>query len=497
MVTGFTDGYGRRLKHWLDAVGLTEDPFALYEAEREGARLTSFFVDRPYLYDVLGDSAIPQASFLMAGQGCGKTATRAMVAYECQYGKLKGRVLSVDYTDFGPLLSQVDHDLSRLHSRHHVRAVVRFALKAIAENIPPDNLEAISGVGRKLLMGFAQECPDVETQSKIAEVIGNERVELDWENLSSKEILQSLARLVTDMGPEAIYVLVDRVDETPETVNDAERAAALLKPLVADQPLLEMSNIAFKFFLPVEMGTILQEHVPIRKDRVFWHTIRWDRDALKELVQLRLCYYSHDRVTRFEDLCRSDARHAVVYKLVNACESSPRILLRLCRALIQHHIKHSSTTLLISRSDVTNTLHEFLHQLEIEREHISPRPDAGLPTHVEIAPPEKGLHLDRHGQIWIDGTEMEIPLSSLEMRLLETLYNRAPEIVSNEELIDAVWGIEPAAWDRDLQPYEAHDETNLRKLIARLRRRLATHLPGSGSRFVQNVRGRGYCLKAK
>ena len=133
MVPAMTSSYDRRLKHWLDEAGFQEDPFALYEAEREGARLTSLFIDRPYLYDVLGNPVIPQASFLMAGRGCGKTATRAMVAYECRHGKLKGRVLAVPYTDFAPLLDQVDRDLLQLGSRHHVQTVLRFGLKAVAE----------------------------------------------------------------------------------------------------------------------------------------------------------------------------------------------------------------------------------------------------------------------------------------------------------------------------------------------------------------------------
>jgi len=493
----YIDSYSRRLKHWLDAVGLMEDPFALYEAEREGAKLSSFFVDRPYLYEVLGDPAAPQAAFLMAGRGCGKTATRAMVAYECQHGKFKGRVLVVNYTNFDPLLAQVNHDLSQLRSYHHVRAVMRFALKAVAEDIPPDNLEGLSEANRKLLMGFAQEFADSVSLFQIAAVIGDTGAELDWESLSPQEILQTFARLVAKMGREAIYVLVDRVDEVPETATDPEMAVALLRPLVADQPLLEMPNVAFKFFLPITVGKALQGSVPIRVDRVLVRVVNWDPEALTELVRLRLRYFSQDYVTRFEDLCTPEARHAMMDRLVKACESSPRTLLRLCRALIQHHVEHAGTSLLISRSDVTRTLYEFSHKLEQEREQSSRPMDTGISAPTAIAPPEEGLYLDDHGHVWVDGVEMAKPPSRLEIRLLKVLYNRAPDIVSNEELIRAVWGAGPIPWEVEAQPLKAEDETNLRKLIARLRRRLDSQCPGSGSRFIQNVRGRGYCLKKK
>jgi hypothetical protein len=495
--SGYTDSYSRRLKRWLDAVGLTEDPFALYEAEREGTRLSSFFVDRPYLYEVLGDPAAPQAAFLMAGRGCGKTATRAMVAYECQHGKFKGHVLIVNYTDFGPLLTQVDHDPSQLRSHHHIRAVMRSALKAVAEDIPPDDLEALSGTDRKLLMGFAQEFADSVSRFQIAAMIGDTKAELDWESLSPQEILQSFAQLVANMGREAIYVLVDRVDEMPKTTTDPEKSVALLRPLVEDQPLLEMPNIAFKLFLPITVGAALQASVPIRMDRVLWRVVRWDPDVLKELVRLRLRYFSYDHVTRLEDLCEPEARYAVMDRLVGACESSPRTLLRLCGALIQHHVENTSTALLISRSDVTHTLYDFAHQLEQEREPSARPTEAGPSAPAPIAPPQEGLYLDEHAHVWVDGVKMAEPPSPLEIRLLEMLYNRAPEIVSNEELIRAVWEAGPTPWEMEKHPLKAQDETNLRKLIARLRKRFESQFPGSRSRFIQNVRGRGYWLKTK
>jgi len=489
------DSYSRRLKRWLDAVGLAEDPFALYEAEREGDRLSSFFVDRPYLYDVLGDPAAPQAAFLMAGRGCGKTATRAMVAYECQHGKFKGRVLVVNYVDFAPLLDQVDRDLYRLRSSHHVRAVMRAAVEAIAEDIPPDNLEALSQVDRELLMAFAREFGDPVSRFQIAAVIGSKSAALDWERLSSQEILRTCARLVAGMGREAIYVLVDRVDELPETAVAAEKSVALMRPLVADQPLLEMPHIAFKFFLPIAMGAALQKSVPIRRDRVSVQVVRWDRETLEELIRLRLRYFSQDRVTRLEDLCTPQARYAVMDKMINACESSPRTLLRLCRALVRRHVKDTATFLLISRLDVTATLYEFSHQLEQEREPDFHPPEASVSALTPLAPPEKGLYLDDRGHVWVDGVQMAHPPSPSEFRLLEVLYNRRPEIVDNEALIRTVWKADSTPWEPESQLPRDEDETNLRKLVARLRGRLDAQFPGSGSRFIQNVRGRGYWLK--
>ena len=80
--------FSQRYWRWLRRVGFEEDPFALFEAEQEGEDLPELFVDRPYLFNTLGDPSHPKMALLMAGRGKGKTATREMVAYECA---MKGR----------------------------------------------------------------------------------------------------------------------------------------------------------------------------------------------------------------------------------------------------------------------------------------------------------------------------------------------------------------------------------------------------------------------
>jgi hypothetical protein len=335
------------------------------------------------------------------------------------------------------------------------------------------------------------------TWSDIAFLAGDETLSWDWTSLSPREILHRFCRLIRAMGWESVYVLLDRVDELAATADKVEGAVELLQPLVADQPLLAMPHIAFKFFLPIEVGSALQERVYIRRDRVCWHTIGWTWEDLTKLIQLRLRCFSEDNVTRFEDLCAPDARYAVMDRLLDVCEWSPRNLLRLCRSVIQHHVEHAPTTLLLSRSDVTNAVLKFSHQLEMEEQGLSPAFDGRRRTPVDSPPPKEGIHLDGRGHVWIDGVEMIPPPSRLEMRLLEALYYKASEFVDNETLIQAVWGVEPKPWDVEDEPIQTEDETNLRKLVARLRRRLDKHTAGSGKRFIHNRRGLGYYLKRR
>jgi DNA-binding winged helix-turn-helix (wHTH) protein len=105
-------------------------------------------------------------------------------------------------------------------------------------------------------------------------------------------------------------------------------------------------------------------------------------------------------------------------------------------------------------------------------------------------PANQGLLLDDGGHVWVDGHPLNPPLSNLEFRLLEVLYRAAPEIVSQNDLIAAVWDTSWASEDA----LSSADETNLRKLVARLRRRLETRTTDSSRQFVRNAHGRGYWL---
>ncbi|MBN2005491.1 MAG: winged helix-turn-helix transcriptional regulator [Anaerolineae bacterium] len=487
-------GFSHRFWRWLERFGFKDDPFALYEAEREHNYLPFFFVDRPYLYDVLGTPTHPQTAFLMAGRGDGKTATRQMVAYECAYGKLRWKVLPVHYYDFSLLIEAVQGDLSKLTPRHHIRGIIRAVIKALADEVPALLFDRLEEMDRGLLMGYALAFGDPIAHLKLTKVIPDPPIQLDWEQLTPIETLTTLANLVVQLGDsagktyEAIYILVDCVDETSA---GAQSAAALLYPLVNEQTVLETPHLAFKFFLPVEVGEALQQKVSLRPDRLCVRAITWNRDALRDVVQQRLAYYSEDVVKRLEDICTSAAKMRIMDRLLDASEGSPRTLLRLCQSLIHHHVTRTDDTL-IDSVDVTDTLADFLQRREAEQQsHLVTVPVESQNTNVTFdTPPDTGLYLaSGSGHVWVDGQQLAPPLSPQEFKLLEILYRHAPHIVAQDEIIESVWP--SSTWVAG----ESYGEQNLRKLISRLRKRLAPNPSDEETRFVKNARGRGYWLK--
>ena len=165
------NSFRNRLGRWLEGFGFIDDPFALYEADQERSYLPFFFVDRPYLHTVLGNPAHPQTAILMAGRGDGKTATREMVAYECSHAQLRRRALAVRYYDFSLLLEQVDGDVTRISARHHVRAIARFTLKTIVEDVPATYFDLLEEMERALLMGYAAEFADPISRLKLGKIL--------------------------------------------------------------------------------------------------------------------------------------------------------------------------------------------------------------------------------------------------------------------------------------------------------------------------------------
>jgi hypothetical protein len=94
------------------------------------------------------------------------------------------------------------------------------------------------------------------------------------------------------------------------------------------------------------------------------------------------------------------------------------------------------------------------------------------------------LRLDEAARrVWVRGVEVEPPLSAQQFNLLATLYQKAGEVVSRDELINAVWG-EEGSWVT---------EQALDALVRRLRERINQLDPDY--EYIITVRGHGLRLE--
>ncbi len=350
-------GYRQHLAKWLEAYHFSTNPFASWEADKERAVLPWLLVDRSYVTTVLGDPTRPVNSFLLAARGAGKSAAREAVQHKCISGRV--HALPVRYTDFTALLRKAEGDPTKINPRDHVEAILRAGLRALADDVAPPSLDQLSEGDRALLQSMAEAFADPIAQQKLALSAPAAVSQIRWERFEPSEALDAFASLVTRLGwskrrrYESLYVLVDRVDET---LAGAAGALPLLRPLIFEGGLLDIPHIAFKFFLPVEIGEQLLADAAVRRDRCIVESITWDCSLLMQMIQVRLLHYSDGNIQDLEQVCSTAAR-ALVPRLWRECNSSPRDLLQLCGRILRFHAERTDEAFL-EPIDITSSLHE-------------------------------------------------------------------------------------------------------------------------------------------
>ncbi len=109
--------------------------------------------------------------------------------------------------------------------------------------------------------------------------------------------------------------------------------------------------------------------------------------------------------------------------------------------------------------------------------------DATLP--LEVSGPYKGLRIAQAARrVWVGGQELSPPLSPAQYRLLELLFEHSGDVVSRDEIVEAVWSDEEAM---------GVTEQAIDALVYRLRDRLADADPNHD--YIVTVRGHGFRLE--
>ena len=109
--------------------------------------------------------------------------------------------------------------------------------------------------------------------------------------------------------------------------------------------------------------------------------------------------------------------------------------------------------------------------------------DATIP--LELHGPHRGLCVDRPAKrVYIGGQEVMPPLSPAQYRLLEVLIDNEGEVVSRDEIVEAVWS-EDEAFGVTEQAIDA--------LVHRLRDRMGSMDPDH--EYIVTVRGHGLRLE--
>jgi len=365
-----------------------QNPFASVNARDERAVLEGYFVPPPYFETLWGSPAEPKSAVVLAPTGGGKTALAVMI---------DERAISIDTSseDRLPVLPILYDDFSRLglneqkqSLEEHFIALNYLLTINVLTNVaqtelpnmrisPEERLllrhcfakyvggkahtevfqdlekirtpwERIQGTAQKVVKAL----PVISLLAKALE-LGVERLQLGIELTKAvaqfKEDTRSLeATPETDFYRliefatkyyESVYILVDRVDETPWTQRNAEATYNLIHPLAGNLNLLDRPErlYAFKFFLWDGIEPFYRKYA--RDDRIFARHLEWKPDQLIQMIDNRVRAFSKGKIQSVDELFESNLEFTSIMRvpemLAIFAGTSPRTIVTLCKYMVE------------------------------------------------------------------------------------------------------------------------------------------------------------------
>lgn len=346
-------------------LGFTDNPFAYTNADEEDL-ITEYFVPPPYFEAIQGDYKSPNSSVVLAPRGSGKTAQRKMIE---EWSKDKPILtVTIDRFEFGN--NQKLEDVSLVY---HLKNIITNSLLNLIfwaatypdtlNNLSKDDKKNLSILShnylgdlngaqvKEILMGIKsvpQKIKDFwnENIGILDSIInfllkGYDLPELDLPSLKQEEKklnesykyqLELIYQLATKFGFEAIYILIDKVDETEKTGNDIDATYRLIEPLIKDLETHSLKGYAFKYFLWDKIYPLYLKGG--RPDRINQHNLIWSRKALIEMLSKRLSVFSQGKIMSFNNLFENEFELDVDDIIITMSGYSPRNVIRFCNEII-------------------------------------------------------------------------------------------------------------------------------------------------------------------
>lgn len=470
-----------KLSEWLTRVGFQRgNPFALKEADHEGDFLQQYFFEHP-AYNQLLDVAQSASGILAAPRGAGKSSIRRMFAANYANPIFEQRILLIPFTDWMPLATTIDQP-DFINAFPHIEEIARLIVPALAQSTElswikspasPDlrwQLNQLCIASSDYLM--PSEYERLEDAGWI--IPSTHNVHQVPRRLPSVMQLDSIARLLLEMGFRACYILIDRIDELAATTADWERCAQMIAPLICNVRLNEISGLSFKYFLPYELVTVLLQSYGLRTDRILFANLYWEEAQLLKLLEMRLSSFSDGFIPRLAALA-PPTLHKIDEQIVRSANGSPRNLLNLGDWLFQacaasatdNELQILPVHLRWAQAQLQRWLQSGSTSFAGSRDLDSHTSTSGtiVPVDLNLSSTTADLSsipllrlLD--GVIWrgdtiLDGWEN---LPPMQLRLLQYLYDKRGKVCNKEAIIAHVWAgkAQPAGDD------------SLRKLAERL-----------------------------
>jgi hypothetical protein len=377
-------------------LGLKANPFQYTNADEED-NLKDYFVPPPYFQSVWGDTQKPTSCLIFAPRGGGKSAQRKMI----EERSIESNILALQYSRFE---FEKGQNISGVDLEYHLRNIIRICLIGLLmqifekglkynyfSNTERENINNLCG----FYLGDMNQDQVINAIKAITSPFGKAKKFFEsklwiinnilgilfaqagllytpYDQIAqgariarpSKNHLETILTIITKLGFDSIYILIDKVDETQLTGNDAEASYGLIDPILRDLDLLQMRNVAFKLFLWNEIFPFYKQWA--RPDRISQFDLKWSKEELKKILRLRLQAFSSNGAPSFYDLfddsMNGDVKKAIEDLLITFSHGSPRDMIRICSQMVAEQLRTNPYSKRVGFSAVTQGFNIFCEE---------------------------------------------------------------------------------------------------------------------------------------
>lgn len=175
-------------------------------------------------------------------------------------------------------------------------------------------------------------------------VFGNQ-VSLENRSIETPAIddLPLMLQIVKKCGFDAVYILVDEIDEYDLTNGKPDFAAEIVVPILSSINLLEKDSLGLKFFLSAPVYQKLEKtsknlNMEIRYDRTLQpdpYVLDWNDHNISVMLKKRLMSYSDKKINSLNGFCTPDVGD-IDQQIVKFAHSNPRHMIQLSDRIVRY-----------------------------------------------------------------------------------------------------------------------------------------------------------------
>lgn len=359
----------------LEKWGFEANVFNADEARKE-KRLDSVMEYPDWFFEVLGNVKNLDFIIITGPRGSGKSSIRRSIAEHCRHrignDILGGNVLCVNIDHdspnwvknfiLNPQKPSVDYFCEEILDQLLVAVLAYAEIDNLKEKL--EKKEAFF-LERQIYRLQAKRPDDISAMadrllSKYKKVKNSELIK-DWLSIITTmfgnqvslenrvvetpaiDDLPIMIQIIKKCEFDAVYILVDEIDEYDSTTGKPDYAAEIVVPILSSINLLEKESFGLKFFLSAPVYQRLDivsksMKMEIRYDRTLQpepYVLDWSDENIAVMLKKRLMSYNDKNINSLNSFCASDLDN-IDSQIVKYSYHNPRHMIQLCDRIVRY-----------------------------------------------------------------------------------------------------------------------------------------------------------------